>query len=505
MRSPVNLEPWDDFNRDLAGLVRPPDWRNPRPADRYNLVVIGAGTAGLVCAAGAAALGARVALVERHLLGGDCLNAGCVPSKALLSAARVAAAVRDAHPFGVRVDGSVRVDFAAVMERMRRLRASIAPHDSARRFQEMGVHVFFGTARFVDRHTVAVGEERLRFSKAVIASGSRPAVPAISGLATLDFLTNETLFSLTELPRRLAIIGAGPIGCEMAQAFARFGADVLLVENRHGLLPREEREAARIIQAALERDGVRLMCCGKDLKLSREAAGIRLQVASHDHPYDESADCLLVAAGRRPNLEGLDLDRADIAYSDQGVGVNDFLQTSNPRVYAAGDVCSSYQFTHAADFMARIVLRNALFAGRARVGALTIPWCTYTDPEIARVGLSPQEAAERGVAIDTFTRPLSEVDRAVLEARSEGLVRIHVRQGSDRMVGATVVAANAGDLIAQLSQAMTHGLRLRHLAATIHPYPTQAEAIRQAADLYNRSRLTPMVRFLLSRWLAWRR
>lgn len=505
MRSPVNLEPWDDFNRDLAALVRPPDWRNPRPADRYNLVVIGAGTAGLVCAAGAAALGARVALVERQLLGGDCLNAGCVPSKALLSAARVAAAVRDAHPFGIRVDGAVRVDFAAVMERMRRLRASIAPHDSARRFQEMGVHVFFGTARFVDRHTVAVEEERLRFSKAVIASGSRPAVPAISGLATLDFLTNETLFSLTELPRRLAIIGAGPVGCEMAQAFARFGADVLLVENRHGLLPREEREAARIIQAALERDGVRLMCCGKDLKLSREAAGIRLQVASHDHPYDESADCLLVAAGRRPNLEGLDLDRADIAYSDQGVRVNDFLQTSNPRVYAAGDVCSSYQFTHAADFMARIVLCNALFAGRARVGDLTIPWCTYTDPEIARVGLSPQEAAERGIAIDTFTRPLSEVDRAVLEARTEGLVRIHVRKGSDRMVGATVVAANAGDLIAQLSQAMTHGLRLRHLAATIHPYPTQAEAIRQAADLYNRSRLTPMVRFLLSRWLAWRR
>jgi pyruvate/2-oxoglutarate dehydrogenase complex dihydrolipoamide dehydrogenase (E3) component len=500
------IAPWDEHNQALAAQVRPADWKNPKPASRYNLVVIGAGTAGLVSAAGAAGLGAKVALIERHMLGGDCLNVGCVPSKAMIRAARAAAAVRDADGFGVQVPEGVRLDFAQVMERMRRLRASIAPNDSVRRFSALGVDVFLGPGRFVDGNTVAVGDDRLRFKKAVIATGARAAAPPIEGLDQVSYLTSETLFSLTERPRRLAVIGAGPIGCEMAQAFARFGSEVLLVETAHGILPREDSDAAAHVLASMRKDGVQLLCCGKALKLSKAGDNqVRLSVESHGQSYDEVVDQLLVAVGRAPNVEGLDLEAAGVAYGKKGVQVNDYLQTSRPDIYAAGDICSPYQFTHAADFMARIVLRNALFFGRAKTSTLTIPWCTYTEPEIAHVGLYEQQAREQGVQIDTFTRELGEVDRSILEGSTDGLVRVHVRKGSDKIVGATIVAANAGDMIAEITLAMTHGLGLKQIANTIHPYPTQAEAIRQVADAYNRTRLTPFARSLFSRLMAWRR
>jgi len=500
------IRPWDRFNQELVAQVRPLDWTNPKPAQRYNLVVIGAGTAGLVSAAGAAGLGAKVALVERHLMGGDCLNVGCVPSKALIGAARAAAAVRDAAEFGVQVPEGVRVDFGRVMERMRRLRASIAPHDSAGRFRGLGIDVFIGEGRFVDAHTVEVAGEKLRFRKAVIATGARAAAPPIAGLDEVEYLTNETLFTLTELPQRLAVIGAGPIGCEMAQAFARFGAEVLLVEATHGILPREDRDASEIVLESMLKDGVKLLCCGKDLKLSRADGGrVRLAAESHGRRYDEIADKLLVAAGRLPNVEGLGLEAAGVAYSKKGVQVNDRLQTTQPDIFAAGDICSPYQFTHAADFMARTVIRNALFFGRARASALTIPWCTYTEPEIAHVGLYAQQAAAQGVELDTFTRELSGVDRAVLDGRTKGLVRVHVRKGGDKIAGATIVAHNAGDLIGEITLAMTNGLGLKQVAASIHPYPTQAEAIRQVGDAFNRTRLTPFTQSLFARLMAWRR
>jgi pyruvate/2-oxoglutarate dehydrogenase complex dihydrolipoamide dehydrogenase (E3) component len=500
------LKPWDRYNQELARHVRPPAWTNPKPASRYNLVVIGAGTAGLVCAAGAAGLGAKVALIERHLMGGDCLNVGCVPSKAVILAARAAAAVRDAGDFGVHVPAGLTVDFGEAMERMRRLRASIAPHDSVKRFSELGIDVFIGEGRFIDTRTVAVAGERLNFRKAVIATGARAAAPPITGLQEVDYLTNETLFSLTELPRRLAVIGAGPIGCEMAQAFARFGSEVLLVETLHGILPREDSDASGIVLESMLKDGVKLLCCGKELKLARSKGGqVRLSVESHGNGYDEVVDQLLVAVGRAPNVEGLGLEQARVACTPKGVQVNDRLQTTNPDIYAAGDICSPYQFTHAADFMARTVLRNALFFGRAKVSALTIPWCTYTEPEIAHVGLYGKQAEEQGIAIDTFTRSLGEVDRAVLEGRTNGLVRVHVRKGTDKILGATIVASHAGDMIAEITLAMTHGLGLKHIASTIHPYPTQAEAIRQVGDAFNRTRLTPLARKLFSRLMAWRR
>jgi len=497
--------PWDAHNQKLAGNVHPADWKNPTPTGRYNLVVIGGGTAGLVTAAGAAGLGAKVALVEKHFLGGDCLNVGCVPSKALLRAGRALAAVREAGEFGVDVPAGTRVDFGRVMERMRRLRADISPHDSARRFTELGVDVFLGAGRFTGPDTVEVGGQALRFVNAVIATGARASAPPIPGLADVPYLTNETLFSLTELPRRLGVIGAGPIGCEMAQSFARFGSEVFLVEAEHGILPREDRDAAKLVLASLQRDGVSLLCCGKDLRLARDPAGVRLQVTSHERGYDQVVDRLLVAVGRAPNVEGLGLEAIGVAFDRKGVKVNDRLQTTNPRIFACGDICSPYQFTHAADFMARIVIQNALFLGRARASALTIPWATYTSPEIAHVGLYEQEAAAKGIAVDTFTQELAKVDRAILDGASEGFVRVHVRKGSDEIVGATVVAEHAGDLIGELTLAMKGRLGLGTVGAAIHPYPTQAEAIRKTGDLYNRTRLTPFVKRLFARWLAWRR
>lgn len=514
------MDPWDEHNRKLYGNVHPPDWVNPAPARRYNLVVIGGGTGGLVAAVGAAGLGAKVALVERHLLGGDCLNVGCVPSKAMIRAARAAAEVRRAAEFGVRTAGDPSVDFPAVMERMRRLRADISPHDSAARLRDSGVDVFIGDASFAGPDTVVVSgaaastseggrdvraTTTLCFAKAVIATGARAAAPPIPGLQEVPYLTNETVFSLTTLPKRLGLIGAGPIGCEMAQTFARLGSEVLLVEAEHGVLPREDRDAAEVVLSAMKQDGVKLLCCGKELKLSPAASGIRLQVESHGSGYDEVVDQLLVAVGRAPNVEGLGLETVGVAFDRKGVKVNDRLQTANPRIFACGDICSPYQFTHAADFMARIVIQNALFKGRAKVGALNIPWATYTSPEVAHVGLYESQAKEKSVAVDTFTQPLAKVDRAIIDGEADGFVRVHVRQGTDQILGATVVAAHAGDLISELTLAMNGKLGLKKIGAAIHPYPTQAEAIRKLGDVYSRTRLTPFVKKLMGRWLSWQR
>jgi len=390
---------------------------------------------------------------------------------------------------------------------MRRLRARISPADSARRFRDLGVDVFLGQGMFTGSDTLQVGDRTLRFKKAVIATGARASAPPIPGLDGVRYLTNESLFSLTELPRRLGVIGAGPIGCEMAQAFALLGSEVHLVEAAHGILPREDPEAARIVEQSMERDGVHLRCCGRDTRIDAGEDGTaRLVLDSHDQHYDQTVDALLVSVGRAPNVEGLGLETVGVEFDARdGVRVDDRLRTTHPRIYAAGDICSPYKFTHAADFMARIVIQNALFMGRARASALTIPWATYTSPEIAHVGLTAQQAQDRGVEIETYTQGLEEVDRAILEGEDEGFARIHVKKGSDRIVGATIVATNAGDMISEVSLAMTHGLGLKKIGSAIHPYPTQAEAVRKLGDQYNRSRLTPFVRSVLGRWLAWTR
>jgi len=500
------LQPNDTHNTSLLSHVHPADWINPEPAPRYNLVVIGAGTAGLVTAAGAAGLGAKVALIERELMGGDCLNVGCVPSKALLRAARAYADVRDAGQFGVMVPDGTQVDFPAVMERMRRLRAHMSAKDSATRFQGLGVDVFLGEGRFVDSETVAVGEQRLRFRRAVIATGARATSLPIPGLAEAGYLTNETVFSLTSLPKRLAVIGAGPIGCELAQAFARFGSQVSLLEVAPQILIREDRDAAERIQAALVKDRVHtLVGCNID-RISTEGAE---KIIHFEHQGSQShigVDAILLGVGRAPNVEGLDLERVGVSYDTKvGVQVDDHLRTTNPRIYAAGDIGSVYKFTHMADALARVVIQNTLFKGRAKASSLTVPWCTYTDPEIAHVGLYEHEADQKGIAVNTFVQELDDVDRALLDGESEGFVKVHTRAGSDTILGATIVARHAGEMISELSLAMVGGLGLKTLDQTIHPYPTQAEAIKKVAGAYSRTRLTPRIKALFETWLAWTR
>ena len=500
------VTPLDQHNQQLLARVRPADWQNPTPAPRYNLVVIGGGTAGLVAAAGAAGLGAKVALIERHLLGGDCLNVGCVPSKALLRSSRVLQALRAAPQFGITLPGEVQIDFAAVMERVRKIRAGLSPHDSAQRFANLGVDVFLGHARFDGPDQIRVGNQILRFQRAVIATGARALHPAISGLAETGFLTNETVFNLTERPTRLAVIGGGPIGCELAQAFQRLGSQDTLFHNKSSILDRDDPAAAAIVQDVLQRDGVRLVL---DAPIQRvEKAGSQKVVHFQTNGRKDFiiVNELLVGAGRAPNVDGMGLEKAGVEFDPRaGVKVDDHLRTTQPRIFAAGDVCLSWKFTHAADFAARIVIQNALFRGRKKLSALTMPWTTYTDPEVAQIGLTEAEARRQGVELDTYTRQLSEVDRAVMDGEEEGFVKIHARKGTDRIVGATIVARHAGEMISEISVAMAGRIGLGKLASVIHPYPTQAEAIRQLGDAYNRTRLTPLVKSLLSRWLAWTR
>jgi len=500
------LEPLDTHNQTLLGNAHPPDWVNPTPADRYNLVVIGAGTAGLVTAAGAAGLGAKVALVERELMGGDCLNVGCVPSKALLRCSRAVVDVQNASEFGVEAGTEPSVDFPAIMARMRRLRAEISPHDSAARFRDLGIDVFIGEARFTGADTVKVDDQTLRFSKACIATGARAAAPAIEGIEEAGYLTNETVFSLMERPKRLAVLGAGPIGCELAQAFARFGTQVTLLESRRQILGREDRDAAQRVEQSMRRDGVQIDCCAEVKRVRRDGDERVLTLVDQDGTQREArVDHLLVSVGRRPNIEALDLEAAGVEHTKAGVTVDDRLRTTNRRIYGAGDVALPHKFTHVADASARIVIQNALFFGRSKSSALTIPWCTYTDPEIAHVGLSEHEAREKGIELTTHTVELGEVDRAILDGETEGLVKIHLKKGTDKIVGGTVVARHAGDMISELTLAMTSGLGLGAIGKTIHPYPTQAEGLKKAADAHNRGRLTPFVKKVFEKLLAWQR
>lgn len=511
------LLPNDIHNQELLANVHPSDWRNPTPTDTYDLLVIGAGTAGLVVAAGAAGLqlGLKIALIEKHLMGGDCLNVGCVPSKCVIRSARAAAAIRGAGAYGIRPPAEVEVDFGAVMARMRQLRSGISHHDSVQRFSDLGIDVYLGSAAFRDGETVVVnGEQVLRFKKAVIATGARAARPEVPGLAEAGFLTNETVFSLTELPRRLAVIGGGPIGCELAQSFQRLGSQVTLLHKNPHLLDREDPDAAEIVQQTFIREGVRLALGAKLVKVEAIASGKVLHYEvqgevkgeaggqAHGQLQSVTVDEILIGAGRVPNVESLNLEAAGVDYvARKGVIVNDQLLTSNPRIFAAGDICMDWKFTHAADAAARIVIKNALFSpfglGRSRLSDLTMPWVTFTSPEIAHVGLYDYEARHRGIEADTVMVPLAKVDRAIADGETEGFVKVLHRRGSDQILGATIVAENAGDMISEVTLAMVTKQGLNAISGVIHPYPTQAEGIRKAADAYRRTLLTPRTQKLL--------
>jgi pyruvate/2-oxoglutarate dehydrogenase complex dihydrolipoamide dehydrogenase (E3) component len=491
------LHPLDEHNPRLLENVHPSGWVNPEPKDRYHLVVIGAGTAGLVTAAAAAGLGARVALVERDLMGGDCLNVGCVPSKAIIRAARAWHEAGEAHRLFGGPPAAKHGDFGAVMERMRRIRADLSSVDSVHRFRELGVDVFLGDGRFAGPTVVEIGDRRLEFRRAVIATGGRPKVPDIPGLDAAGYWTNETIFSLTELPPRLLVIGAGPVGCELGQAFARFGSQVTVIDRGEHALAKEDADAARVVENAMERDGVVFRPRASISRVERSGGEKLIVLQGANGEEQVRGDEILVAAGRAPNVERLNLEAAGIGYDRAGVRVNDRLRTTNRRVYAAGDICSRFHFTHAADALARIVVQNALFYGRARASRLVIPWTTYTSPEVAHVGLYENDARAAGLQVDTLTIPMHQVDRAVLDGETEGFFRIHLKKRTDRILGATLVAEHAGEMISEFSVAMTAGLGLGQIGATIHPYPTQAEVFRKAADAWRRKKLTPMVKRVL--------
>jgi pyruvate/2-oxoglutarate dehydrogenase complex dihydrolipoamide dehydrogenase (E3) component len=502
--------PDDEYNRALVANVHPAGWRNPDPAGRYHLVVIGAGTAGLVTAAVAAALGAKVALIEKHLMGGDCLNVGCVPSKAMIRASRMWAELKRADEYGIHIPAGVKYDFSAAMARMRKLRARISHTDSAHRFKGLGVDVFLGEGRFNGPKSIDVAGRTLTFKQAAICTGARAAAPAIAGLEEAGYLTNETVFALTELPPRLAVIGAGPIGCEMAQAFARFGSRVTVLERLHRILPREDADAAEIVQGQLRRDGVGFVFEADVTRVERRGTETVVAYTVNGESRHAVVDQVLVGIGRAPNVEGLNLERAGVAYHTGGVKVNGRLQTTNPSIFAAGDVCFPFKFTHTADALAQIVVQNALFPhplglGYASTDALIIPWCTYTEPEVAHVGMYEGDAASKGIAVETYTYALNEVDRAILDGEENGFARIHVKKGTDRIVGATIVASHAGDLISEVTTLMKAGGGIKSLTGTIHPYPTQAEVIKKAGILWRKAHFGDGAKGILKKWFEWTR
>ncbi len=502
--SPVLLQ--DQYNTALLSSVCPPDWVNPRPHSRYDLCIIGAGPAGLAAAAEAVSLGARIALIEERFLGGENLANGGVPARCLTRAARAYHNVYGACRFGIRLCQDIDEDFAAVMARLRQVRSRLSQHISARRFQGLGVDVYLGRATFNGPRSLTVGGQTLEFREALIATGSRPILPPIEGLDRVGCLTSESVFQLAQQPRRLAVIGAGPLGCELGQAFCRLGSEVTLIERDSRILPGGDADAARMLAGALQRDDVGL-CLGAVVTHVRQVDAdkvvhIRRDGASLSIPVDE----ILVTAGRAANIEGLNLSAAGVRYDVlHGIVVDDHLQTSNRHIYAAGDVCTYKRFAHAAAAMGRIAPHNALFFGRRRFSDLAVPLCAYTDPQMAQVGLTCEQAQQRGIDLETWSVALHTVDRAVIEGDETGLVKIHTYRGTDRIAGATILARHACEIISQISLAMTHKIGLGRLAEVVYPYPTQSEAIRKAGELYRSARPAPLVGRLLAKLRVWRR
>jgi pyruvate/2-oxoglutarate dehydrogenase complex dihydrolipoamide dehydrogenase (E3) component len=478
---------------------------------RYDLLVVGGGTAGLVASAGAASLGARTALVEKERLGGECLWTGCVPSKALIGSARIADALGRAAEFGLadergegagsRPDG--RGSTAGVLESVRAVRARVQPHDDPERFRRLGVEVLEGTpARFLSPNRVQAGDRVLEGRTIVIATGSRPAIPPVEGLAETGFYTHETAFEEEALPRSVVVLGAGPIGVEFAQAYGRLGVEVTLVEMAPRILPNEDAELAEQLRA----EGVQVLTGMATTSAERSGSEAVLKLAAADGSAREpdavhavSAERLFVATGRRPNIEGLGLEEAGVVTGRDGIRVDGRLRTSRRHIFAAGDVTGGLRFTHVADHEARSVLRNALFPFGRRVDYSVVPWAVFTDPPLARVGLTEEEARDKHGEVRTYRYDTTTLDRVITDREAGGLVKL-ITDRRGRLLGGHVLAPSAGTMIMEVALAMRHGLGIADLSTLIHPYPTMSEGIRRAADMYYRAKLTNRSRRWLDRY-----
>jgi pyruvate/2-oxoglutarate dehydrogenase complex dihydrolipoamide dehydrogenase (E3) component len=476
--------------------------------ERYNLIVLGAGSGGLTVAGGAALLGARVALLEKHRMGGDCLNYGCVPSKALLRAARVAQTVRTAGSYGIRVLAPVPAqDLKSVMDYVRSARARVAPHDSVERFTAFGVEVHLTAGRLQSPHEVRLADSGATIwgRHIVLATGSRPWVPAMPGLREAGFLTNETVFDCERLPATLLVIGGGPLGAELAQAFARLGSRVTIVSGAEHILPREDGDVAAVLADQLNREGVTVLDRARAVSVVRRDALKSVTVRTRDGEPTIDVEEILVAAGRQANVEDLGLEQAGVVFDERGVRIDPSCRTNVRSIWAVGDVAGPYQFTHWANYQARLVIRNALFPGSWSCDFGTVPWTTFTEPEVARVGLSEAEARERGIDYDVFKTPFEDNDRALCDGEPEGFVKVLTRKGRGAILGAAIVHAHAGEILAELVLAKKHGLGLGKLSTPIHVYPTLAEANRAIGDAYLQGRLRPGTKRVLTRLFTWLR
>lgn len=500
----MEIYPNDEFNRKLVENVHPEGWVNPEPSAPYDMVVIGAGTAGLVSAVGAGLLGLRTAIIEENYYGGDCLNFGCVPSKGLLASAKIIQKLRRSSLYGISAD-NLKPEFPKIMERMRRLRSEISKNDSVHRLKSLGIDVYFGKARFIGAESLSVNDKPLVFRRCIIASGARAAYIPIPGLKEAGYLTNETVFSLIELPKRLAVIGGGPIGCEMSQAFNSFGSEVHILDQGQTVLPREEKEISLFMTTKLQQEGVHMHLGIKIRRVERQGNSKRIYYEREGVELFVDADEVLLAIGRQPNVE-LDLESAGIEYDPKtGVKVSKYLQTTNSKIYAAGDICSVYKFTHAAEAMAKIALQNSVFPfGKKDVEKLVIPWCTYTQPEVAHVGKYKSELEKEGILYRRIHVELKEVDRYVLDGEENGFIEVLITE-KGYVLGATVVAHNAGEMIGYLTFAVKEKMKISRLYNIIFPYPVSSMLIKKAAGEYMATKLTSRVKKMLGIYLwGWR-
>ena len=478
--------PAQDANeRALLARVRPPDWVNPKPRALYDLAILGAGPAGLAAAEMAVSTGLSVALIERNVIGGNSLDVGSIPSKAMISSAARVAAFRDTYRFGVVKPAPPPVDFGAVMARMKRLRARIAGYHSAARLRDLGVDVFFSNAQFAGSHSLEINSGQISFKKALVATGARPKASDIPGFEQLNYFTSSTIFDITALPERLAIVGGGPLGCELAQAFCRLGSHVIIIQNEPKFLPNEERDAAELLSWALSRDGVEVRL-NTSVTAGQMSNGIKTLVTLNNGIRDQvQANEILLSVGRVPNVEDLNLSKAGVdCLPSTGIEVDAFLCTRNPDIYAAGDVCSTHKFANVAEASGRLAVTNAFFSRDRQQSSQNIPWCTFCAPEIARIGLDVASARQQSIPVRSYTVMMQDVDRAITDGMEDGFVKICVRDGTDEILGATIVAARASEMINEMSVIMSAGVGMRALAEILHTYPTQSDAIRMAARAF---------------------